>query len=61
MNQRTTLTYAPAIFCSEVKFLLMRLAYFILENVLAVAAFSNSALKNPSVKGIHFSCSQAII
>jgi hypothetical protein len=61
MKQRATLAYAPAIICSEVKLLLMRLSHLFLEDVSAMARFSNSALKDPFANGIPFSCSQAIV
>jgi hypothetical protein len=51
----------PAKICSEVKLLKMRLSHLFLEDVLTVARFSNSALKDSFAKGIPFSCSQAII
>jgi hypothetical protein len=48
----TTLTYTPAKISSEVKLLLI--LSHLLEGVLAVVRFGNSALKNPFVKGIPF-------
>jgi hypothetical protein len=60
MKQRTTLTYTPATICSEVKVILMRLSHLFLEDVLADARFSISALKDPFAKGIPFCCSQTI-
>jgi hypothetical protein len=44
------LTYTPAIICSDVKLLQTRLTHLFLEDVLTVARFSNSALKDPSGK-----------
>jgi hypothetical protein len=51
--------YTTVIICSEVKLLLMRLSNLFLEDVLVMARFNNSALKDPSAKGIPF-CSAMI-
>jgi hypothetical protein len=46
--------------CSEMKLLLTRLSHSFLEDVLSAVRFSSSSLNDSSVKGIPFSCSQAI-